>query len=511
MNNKCYHIILLSLLIRLSVCAQSLSVEKFSLLENDLTANTRGTMKHDQNGNVAALIKIVTTETDFNFDVGSMGVVATSQQKGEIWVYVPGGVQRITISHTKLGVLRDYYFPISIEKGRTYELKLLSGTVQTIVEPTSISQFVVFKVTPQNAIVFIDDDDTPHNLNAEGMLSLRLNKGHHTYKVTAASYISESGVIELQSDKVNKQVSLQSAKATLTVNTGDDSEIWIDDNKMGVGKWTGQLDAGIHLVEAKKTSHRTVKQEVTLNQQEVKTITVAVPMPIYGSLEIESEPLEADVYLDGNRVGETPLIIDKVLIGSHTLVLEKFKYGRIESEVTVKEAEASQLYYQMKFDAMSEDIAEWVNEQVALIGEDEDVEDIMIPYDEYEDNDEWVDIDSYDFYDLEPEPEEEDVFMVVKDQPEFPGGTSALLEYLRKNIKYPAICRENNIQGRVIVSFIVNKDGGIVEPEVIKSVNPSLDKEALRVISGMPKWKPGSQRGKPVRVKYTVPVNFRLN
>ena len=148
-------------------------------------------------------------------------------------------------------------------------------------------------------------------------------------------------------------------------------------------------------------------------------------------------------------------------------------------------------------------------EIIDIVENDADVvEDIMASN---EDNDEWVDIDQYDIVEVEPEPEEEEVFMVVEDQPEFPGGTAALLEYLRKNIKYPAICRENNIQGRVIVSFIVNKDGGIVEPEVIKGVNPSLDKEALRVISGMPKWKPGSQRGKPVRVKYTVPVNFRLN
>jgi protein TonB len=85
------------------------------------------------------------------------------------------------------------------------------------------------------------------------------------------------------------------------------------------------------------------------------------------------------------------------------------------------------------------------------------------------------------------------------------------MEYLRKNIKYPAVCRENNIQGKVIVTFIVNKDGAIVEPEVIKGVNPSLDKEALRVISTMPNWKPGYQRGKAVRVRYSVPVNFRLN
>jgi protein TonB len=148
-------------------------------------------------------------------------------------------------------------------------------------------------------------------------------------------------------------------------------------------------------------------------------------------------------------------------------------------------------------------------EIIEIVEDDADIEeDIMAST---EDNVEWVDIDDYDIVTVEPEPEEEEVFMVVEDQPEFPGGTAALLEYLRKNIKYPAICRENNIQGRVLVTFIVNKDGAIVEPEVVKSVNPSLDKEALRVISTMPNWKPGSQRGKPVRVKYTVPVNFRLN
>ena len=110
----------------------------------------------------------------------------------------------------------------------------------------------------------------------------------------------------------------------------------------------------------------------------------------------------------------------------------------------------------------------------------------------------------------EPE-EEQQIFQVVENMPEFPGGTAALMQYLKKNIKYPTICQEQGIQGRVIVQFVVNKDGSIVDPEVIKPVNPYLDKEALRVISTMPKWKPGEQRGKPVRVKFTVPVQFRLS
>lgn len=109
------------------------------------------------------------------------------------------------------------------------------------------------------------------------------------------------------------------------------------------------------------------------------------------------------------------------------------------------------------------------------------------------------------------EEEEEVVFVIVETMPEFPGGQQALFKYLSENVKYPAIAQENGIQGRVICQFVVNKDGAIVDVEVVRSGgDPSLDKEALRVIKSMPKWKPGKQRGKAVRVKYTVPVNFRL-
>ena len=106
------------------------------------------------------------------------------------------------------------------------------------------------------------------------------------------------------------------------------------------------------------------------------------------------------------------------------------------------------------------------------------------------------------------------VFMVVEEMPEFPGGTEALMEYLRSNIQYPERCKENKIQGRVLISFVVNKDGSIVEPAVVKSAGPEgveLDFEASRVISSMPAWTPGKQKGEAVRVRFTVPVNFRLS
>ena len=110
----------------------------------------------------------------------------------------------------------------------------------------------------------------------------------------------------------------------------------------------------------------------------------------------------------------------------------------------------------------------------------------------------------------EEEVEEQQIFQVVEEMPEFPGGMGECMKFLGKNIKYPTISQENGVQGRVIVQFVVNRDGSIVDPVVVRGVDPYLDKEALRVIQMMPKWKPGKQRGKAVRVKYTVPVMFRL-
>lgn len=102
------------------------------------------------------------------------------------------------------------------------------------------------------------------------------------------------------------------------------------------------------------------------------------------------------------------------------------------------------------------------------------------------------------------------VFDVVEKMPEYPGGQAALFEYLQKNVKYPADAEKKKVEGRVLVTFVVNTDGSITDIEVFKKAFPSLDAEAVRVISGMPKWVPGEQKGQKVRVKYTVPISFRL-
>ena len=110
-----------------------------------------------------------------------------------------------------------------------------------------------------------------------------------------------------------------------------------------------------------------------------------------------------------------------------------------------------------------------------------------------------------------PKPEVSNkVFDVVEEMPHFPGGAAALQAFLSSNTKYPAVARENGVQGRVIVSFVVERDGSITDVRVVRSVDPSLDREASRVVRSMPRWSPGKQNGSAVRVKYTVPVVFRL-
>jgi len=113
----------------------------------------------------------------------------------------------------------------------------------------------------------------------------------------------------------------------------------------------------------------------------------------------------------------------------------------------------------------------------------------------------------------QPEPpkvEENKIFEVVEVQPQFPGGQAALMEYLKSHVKYPVVAQENGVQGRVTVQFVVEKDGSVTAVKAVKSVDPSLDKEACRVVASMPKWSPGKQNGQSVRVRYHVPVVFRL-
>lgn len=106
--------------------------------------------------------------------------------------------------------------------------------------------------------------------------------------------------------------------------------------------------------------------------------------------------------------------------------------------------------------------------------------------------------------------QEDKIFDVVEQMPSFPGGISAMQNWMRENLTYPAVAQENNIQGRVIISIVVEKDGSLGDVKVARSVDPSLDQAAVQLVKKMPKWNPGKQNGMPVRVKYSIPVSYKL-
>ena len=336
-------ILLFCIGLSLSSIAQSLSVSTFKLLDTDLTANTAGTMELDQNGETAALIKVVTTQTGFTFDGGALGVVKTVQKPSEIWVYVPRGLKKITISHPQLGVLRDYYLNIPIEAARTYEMILIAGEVQTVVKQARTSQYVVFQLTPPNAVVELNGELLETN---DGTATKAMKFGTYNYRVQAPNYLPEAGNVTINDPK-NKHVvniALKPNFSSVTLKVDGNAEIWVNGDRKGNGSWTGNLGPGTYIFEAKKKNHRDsyMSRDIVVSS-EPQTFTLQAPAPILGEVDINSSPAMADIYIDGKKVGLTPQMVSDLLVGQHQVRISKQGYSDYNSTLTVKEGETSML------------------------------------------------------------------------------------------------------------------------------------------------------------------------
>ena len=248
----------------LKLSAQELKVESFNILDKDLDASVYYPKEDMTTGNKAAIIKVVTSETGFTFDAGSVGIVATEQKVGEIWVYVSAKVKKITIKHPIHGVVRDYYFPRTIKKATVYEMKLTTSKIRTIVEEDAGGQYWILNVNPKNAEVTIDNG-SPELLN-DGVLQKLLPYGKHTYTVIAPLYESTGGEIMISQERVMTNIELT---------------------------------------------------------------------PGFGFLDITSSPVVADVYLNGEKVGNTPLITQRLPKGSAKIRLVSELYQPVEREVYV--------------------------------------------------------------------------------------------------------------------------------------------------------------------------------
>lgn len=334
---KRYLSIFLFLSCTLLMQAQNIVVESFRLDESDLTANRAGTTVLDWSGQKCALIKVETTEQGFSFDVGSLAVRDTQQKNGEIWVYVPEGVKRITISHQQLGVLRDYDLGQTLKRAKTYIMKLTTGEVHTTIRQARTSQYVVFQLTPPNAVVELDGE----LLNtSEGTATKMMRFGTYGYRVNAPDYKPEVGKVTVNDPK-NKHVvsvALKPNFAAVTLTVDGDAEIWVNGERKGTGSWQGNLGAGTYEFETRKANHRsaTVTRDIQASS-EPQTIRLQAPTPILGEADINSSPAMADIYIDGKKVGQTPQLVEQLLIGQHQVRISKQGYQDYSGILNVKE------------------------------------------------------------------------------------------------------------------------------------------------------------------------------
>ena len=246
-----------------------IEVASFNRMETDITARVTAP-KRDQNGEVCALIRIVTTVKDLMFEPDALGITARENKPGEIWLYVPRGARRISIMHDKYGVLRNYFYPDIIDKSTVYEMEVRvnDGTSHEPVDTNT--QLLVMRPDPADATIYIDDEKVP---TEKGLFTATMKKGSHTYRVEAPMYASEAGVVDLGSE------------------------------------------------------------------QKIMSVTLK---PKFGYLEVFSLPeQDANVYIDGTLVGQTPYKSDRMPIRSYRLRIEKDLFFPIDTVVNISAGETN--------------------------------------------------------------------------------------------------------------------------------------------------------------------------
>ena len=223
---------------------------------------------------------------------------------------------------------------------QTIEVKKGSISFHLDVDQSALEpQYVVFSVTPDNAVVIVDNQ---HHTLTEGMVMLVRPRGTYNYTITAAGYHSQSGTFTVAGQKVEKFITLKADAANVTITVADGAEIWVNGSLKGTGRWSGMLSSGTYIFEARKAGHKSTTLSKTITSASAnQSYALPAPTPIVGKLAISSTPLMADVTLDGKPVGRTPIDIPNLLVGSHTVKISKSGYADNTQTITISEGKTT--------------------------------------------------------------------------------------------------------------------------------------------------------------------------
>ena len=319
-------LLLLCVTIALQTMAQNMKVIDFQLLDRDLTANTKGTQRLDQNGETAALIKIATPERGFSFDGGMQGIVATEEHVGEIWLYVPRRAQKLIIQHPDYGVLREYFYPISIEGGRTYEMLIDIGTGRYATITTGVAK----------SEVYVDGEPC-------GVSPVRkyLNYGRHQIRAMKDRFEGETTATITTTEEQDIRlihVDMQDMShlyGDVQVTVDNKADIWYNGQLVGTGLWKTQLREGNYTIETRKADSDPAMTSFTVVAQRQNTIKATPPTQHTGWLHVYTRP---------RNVKSTPIDVSETQtlpVGTHQIEFSKKGYITQNHEYTVHRNETT--------------------------------------------------------------------------------------------------------------------------------------------------------------------------
>ena len=326
-------------------------VVDFSYDAFDQTARDERFKKIDGSGSLYAIVKLKGASSDddlrdYQFNFGNMNHIVENHN-GEIWLYVQKNAKIVTITRSGYVQVSHYDLKTTIESGKTYCMTLSAQAAKVY------TQMVMFSITPadskarvtimregtgQSEEVFGDIDETGGVANA-------LEFGTYTYKVTAMNYHSSEGRFTLnsQADTHEEKVTLRRNGSNITFSVASEADIYINGIKRGTRSWTGLMKAGNYTIECRQANHRPSQQTISVEEDRDRTIQLTPPTPITGILSITSNPLAANIKIDGKDYGATPKNITDMLIGHHTIVISKDGYTPKTEQFDISEDETQRL------------------------------------------------------------------------------------------------------------------------------------------------------------------------
>lgn len=294
--NRIFALILICLGVSVASMGQEMTVTSFKKLDNDLTAKRQGTSRTDFNGRTAALIRVVTPGRGYAFDGGSLGIVGNVEyHHGEIWVYVPERAQKLTITHEKYGVLRDYYYTEAIMGGSTYELLLDPG----------VGRYCNITASQTGVPVYVDGD----SIGVSPIDNYYMLYGQHYVKAQNNRNIGELNFTMTRESENNIRLEMEDMSkyyVQVSIRVDDNAEIWYNDERKGVGVWNTELYKGEYVVQSRKdgceSRFTTIKIEPGKSDKE--PIQITAPVPYQGYLRLTVTPHDASILSNGRKITE---------------------------------------------------------------------------------------------------------------------------------------------------------------------------------------------------------------